>query len=389
MALRRRYIATVLVSATLLTSTTLLRAQSSLIDVGSAAGSAGTNVQVPVYLESTGGAQPAGLQVDVAFDASVLTFVQSSTGSAATAAGKSATSNTLPSGNLRILVAGLNQNVIANGVVALLEFQVSAAAPIATTALVASNVVSSNPQAQTIDSSGGTGLVIIDGGIAVSSEIFFPQIADGGGFTTSFVLVNPGDTPATGLLELFNQDGTPLAYNMNGNLDSAFLVTIPANALVILESSNINQGAPPGWAQLTSTSPVGGSIVYAFATGEGSGISEAGINPASRASSFSLSVDTRNGFLSGVAVANPNPSTLSLVLTLYDSNGAQLDQQNRSLTGLSQFALLPEEIFTGLAPGSLSNFAGVITITATGGQMVGTTLRFNGSLTIFSSLPVI
>ncbi len=387
--MRRRYLATVLVSVTLLASTTLLRGQSAQVDLGSASGSAGTNVQVPVYLESTGGAQAAGLQVDVAFDTSVLTFVQSSTGSAATAAGKMASSSPLLSGNLRLLVAGLNQNVIANGVVVLLEFQISAAAPVSTTSLVASNALSSNPQAQPIVTSGGTGLVIIDGGITVSSEIFFPQIADGGGFTTSFVLVNPGDTTATGLLQLFNQDGTPLAYNLNGNLDSAFLLTIAAQGSLILESSNINQGATPGWAQLTSTSPVGGSILYAFATGAGGVISEAGINAGSRTSSFSLSVDTRNGFSSGVAVANPNPSTITLVLTLYDSDGVMLDQQNRSLPGLTQFAQLPEEIFTGVALGALSNFTGVITITATDGQMVGTTLRFNGSLTIFSSLPVI
>jgi len=41
------------------------------------------------------------------------------------------------------------------------------------------------------------------------SPVFFPQIASGGGYTTEFILINPG-TAASATLELFNESGSPM-----------------------------------------------------------------------------------------------------------------------------------------------------------------------------------
>lgn len=363
-------------------------AQSSRVDILSASGAAGAVVQVPIYLESTGGAQPTGLQVDVGFNTAVLSYNnQVSAGAAAQAASKSVSANVISGGTLRIIVAGFNQNAIANGIVALAEFRIASGAAVSTTPLVASAVRVTNAQAQTIASTTGNGLILIGGGVSSPSELFFPQIADGGGFITSVILTNPGSSAATGILELFKTEGTALIFNLNGNFDNAFAVTLPAKGVLILESAGTNPTPQSGWARIRSSAAVGGSIIYSYGS-SGTVVSEAGINPSSPAGSFSLSVDTRRGFMAGVAAANPNPGPITLTLTLYSAGGTQLGQRTRSLAALNQFAELVDQLFPGVNPSSLVNFTGLITVAATGGQMVGTTLRFSPDLSVFSSIPV-
>ena len=46
----------------------------------------------------------------------------------------------------------------------------------------------------------------------------------------------------------------------------------------------------------------------------------------------------------------------------------------------------PGQLFSDI---DFTSFTGVVTVTATGSQMIGTTLRFSPDLSIFSSLPVI
>jgi hypothetical protein len=365
------------------------RAQSVLVDIGSANGTAGSVVQVPVAIESTSSAQPVGLQLDISFNTSYLTFNQCTTGAAAAAAEKSASCNTLSAGNLRLLVAGLNQRVMANGIVTWLEFRIAAGLSAFTTPLTASKIKVSDFYAQFIASTGGNGMVIINGGIANPKELYFSHLADGGGYKTTLLLVNPGSSPVNGLLELFTQNGTKFLINMNGSLDNAFLFSLPAKGLTILESAGTNTQPQVGWARLRSSATVGGSVVYGYYGSPGALVSEAGIFSSVEATSFSLSVDTRRGLMEGLAIANPNSTAISLVLTLYNAAGTQLRQETRNLAGLNQFALLmggTDQLFNGV---DFSSFTGIVTVTATGGEMIGTTLRFSPNLAVFTSIPVI
>lgn len=73
-------------------------------------------VTVPIKLTSTN--NPAGLQFDLRFDSSKLTFDRLNAGPAATAAAKSVTQRVQPNGDVRVIIIGLNQNTIADGTVA-------------------------------------------------------------------------------------------------------------------------------------------------------------------------------------------------------------------------------------------------------------------------------
>lgn len=171
----------------------MIQAQSVLVDALSATGNPGSTVQVSVALESAGGTYPAGLQMDLSFSTSALTYVRAAKGSAADAAGKNVSANFTAPGNLRLLVAGLNQTLISDGIVAQVEFQIAANAPVSITPLIVKGVVASTFQGQLIPSTAGSGLIAIGGGITNPSHLYFAQIADGDGYSTSFALVNPGN----------------------------------------------------------------------------------------------------------------------------------------------------------------------------------------------------
>jgi hypothetical protein len=69
---------------------------------------------------SSGGSAMSGVQFDLQYDAAALN-VTVSTGAAAGSAGKEAHSNVLQAGRQRVLIVGLNQTSIADGVVATLQ----------------------------------------------------------------------------------------------------------------------------------------------------------------------------------------------------------------------------------------------------------------------------
>jgi len=113
-------VGTVFTAAGLLSSS-LLAAELSL---PTRVASGGDRTDASVIYTSQG-ATVAAFQFDLEYDPSVLT-ITATISSAAAAAGKALATAVLPNGNLRFLVLGLNQNVIADGSVVDLTIQVSA-----------------------------------------------------------------------------------------------------------------------------------------------------------------------------------------------------------------------------------------------------------------------
>ena len=126
------------------------------LTIGPAGGIAGdTDVKVPVELESVGGAQISGLNLDVGYDPTRLTVADITIGAAAAGADKTISWSLLGGGVVRVLVIGLNQNVIGDGDVANVIFDVLPGAAEGTSSLTLTN-------ADTVGPGGG--------GVAVNSE---------------------------------------------------------------------------------------------------------------------------------------------------------------------------------------------------------------------------
>ncbi len=145
---------------------------------GSVGGQRGGTVVVPVSIVAGVGEQPAGMNYDLTFDPNVLTYVSFADGSAATAAGKSGTASTPSSGLVRVVIFGLNANVIANGVISNITFTINPSAPFGSSSIGFSSIVVANPKSQTIPNNSGT-----PGTVTVSSS---PPVTIGAGSTTTF-----------------------------------------------------------------------------------------------------------------------------------------------------------------------------------------------------------
>lgn len=121
------------------------------LSAGNTSGIAGTNVTVPVT-HSAGSTGVAGLQFDIPIPTGV-SYVSVDAGQASIDAGKSVQGN-VTSGNLRVIIFGLNQTTIGSGELARVNFHLDAAlttsvVPVQLTAVVATdasgNAVTFNP----------------------------------------------------------------------------------------------------------------------------------------------------------------------------------------------------------------------------------------------------
>jgi sugar lactone lactonase YvrE len=94
-----------------------------------------------------------------------------------------------------------------------------------------------------------------------STLTYFPQVAIGGGWSTSFTLNNTGSGTIIGNLILTDYQGNPFTVNSSGlGLGSSFPISIPAGGAMFLNTSQVspNDLQKVGWARVETTA--GGSL---------------------------------------------------------------------------------------------------------------------------------
>ncbi len=136
-----------------------------VLTAGDAQGHAGdTNVAVPVTLDAATGESVAALQFDVLFNPATLGLPDVTLGAAAAAAGKSLSHNLLQPGRMRVLIAGLNQTVIEDGVVAEAQFSIAADAAAGAEPIAFSGIILSDPNGQSVGAASTPGTLTIGNG---------------------------------------------------------------------------------------------------------------------------------------------------------------------------------------------------------------------------------
>ena len=143
-----------------------------------------------VALESQGVVQVAALNFDLSYDENQLTVADVTIGAAAASAGKSVTWLLPSTGIVRVVVSGVNQNVIGDGAVANVLFHVLSSAVQGSHTLVVGNVVASDPSG---------------GGITVSST--------NGSFSVSGATSTPTTTPNPSIQTFSADNGVSLPGN--------------------------------------------------------------------------------------------------------------------------------------------------------------------------------
>ena len=233
-----------------------------------------------------------------------------------------------------------------------------------------------------------------------SDTVYFPHFADGGGWETQVVLVNPTDRTITGTVAFLGPgSGTasaaPVVLTLeDGSTGSNFDYSIPPRSSNRFTTSNRLGGLTSGSVRATPHSgnaAPSGLVVFSFAPGEKT-LSEAGVPALPEGSSFRVDVEASGtpgqvgSIRSGLAIANTGTTanTVTLEVTHLDGSLA-VPPATLSLPPSGQIARFIDEIFS--LP---DTFSGVLRVTSKAEVViVGLRLRVNerGELKVTTTAP--
>ena len=158
-----------------------------------------------------------------------------------------------------------------------------------------------------------------------AGTLSLPQIADGGGYQTTIILMNTSNATESGTVRFYGNDGAPLAVRMadGGAAGTQFPYTIPAGGFLRLVTDGSPAEVEAGWAQLTrdagSAAPVGAAI-FGYTRGTVL-VTETGVAATTATTHARIYVDQSGGHDTGIAVVNPGNSPLRITATAYALDG--------------------------------------------------------------------
>jgi len=147
-----------------------------------------------------------------------------------------------------------------------------------------------------------------------AAPLYFPQFADGGGYSTMLILLNTTNTVETGKLYWFSDNGLgSVVQQVGGNAGSTFPYTIPAGGMLVFQTdgspSAMDVGSVQAIPDAGMNAPAGAGI-FSLTQG-GVLVTQAGIPSAVPTTHAHIYVDTSGGHDTGLAIANPSPSSIT------------------------------------------------------------------------------
>jgi hypothetical protein len=200
-------------------------------------------------------------------------------------------------------------------------------------------------------------VLILAGAAAASAQsltYYFPQIAVGGGWTTTIFMSNATAAGgAKGRISFATSAAAP--FNANWVDETGNNVSGGGNVIDFQlgpgESRKyVTVGDMPltvGYAMVTANASVLGAAMYSLLDPAGNIVTEAGVPMAIPLGKQAVFVDTTAGFRTGVAIANPNNSLLHIHLQLVSAGGQVVSEVVRDLPPFQHFALFTDELFPG------------------------------------------
>jgi uncharacterized repeat protein (TIGR01451 family)/fimbrial isopeptide formation D2 family protein len=203
-----------------------------------------------------------------------------------------------------------------------------------------------------------------------SGPLYFPQLADGGGFTTALLLMNTNAATETGKINLFRNDGTGLQVHRIGDAAgtaSTFSYSISAGGVYRFETDgtpgSVNTGSVQVVPDAGTTTPVGAGLFHFAPPGNlfssQTVVTESGVPAATPTTHALIYVDQSNGHMTGLAIAAPTVTPVHVTLRALQSDGATVvGLGSLDLVGNGHDACFVQEFITGLPAG----FTGVLEI---------------------------
>ncbi len=201
---------------------------------------------------------------------------------------------------------------------------------------------------------------------ATVTRMQFAQIADGLignlNYKTSIILFNNTGKDASGEVDFFNSDATPMTVTIAGKAGSVFPFTkLVSGAVLRLVTSGTGTGHV-GWARVKMDQPLSGSAMFQVLDKGSKLLAEVGVANAVPRSNFVVIADSLPPFNTGIALANPNESNQSTYcsVTLMDNNGEFKASSSFTMKPNSHQAQFIDQIFPKSQVPDIGNFEGVI-----------------------------
>ena len=226
-------------------------------------------------------------------------------------------------------------------------------------------------------------------------DVVFPHLATGAGWETVYTIVNMTPTSVTMDLYFVNQQGGELEVTIreqgsSGTLSGAsFEVTLPGGgSTTIALVDTTPELTRQGWAFLdydATSARLGGFATFRQRIA-GRADFEALVPLSSyEDATFMLSVDETAGFITALAICNPDDIADAVVtLTMLDPDGVTIDTRTINLAAGAHMAFAIREQFPAMV-----ERAGTLLVESNTDRLSGIGLRFNtAGGNSFSSIPV-
>jgi hypothetical protein len=219
-----------------------------------------------------------------------------------------------------------------------------------------------------------------------SAQKIIAHIASGGGWKTTFLLVNTGAAAAQFTLDFFADNGTAVALPLDtGGMATTLTGMIPAGGLRVVKALNTG-GLVTGWARLRVTGPISGTAIFALEAA-GQPDSEAAVPFALDSGSTAqlyMPFDYTPGYVTGIALIHNGPSNpTNVTVTIFDEAGTSLAPPAVITipTGFGHVSKVLSDLFPGIA-----GKRGTVSLTADH-NIFALGIRANGAA--FTSLKVV
>jgi hypothetical protein len=152
-----------------------------------------------------------------------------------------------------------------------------------------------------------------------TSALRIPQIVDGGGWKTRFIITNTTQTPVTYTFQFWSQNGSALALPILNGTAGVLSGTVAPGASVFAQTPGTSSTLQEGWAEIASSGPIRVTALYQYQVGgprDSIGTEIATMS----GNNIVMPFDNTQGNVTAIAIANTNATQPLQVTMLFETD---------------------------------------------------------------------
>jgi photosystem II stability/assembly factor-like uncharacterized protein len=197
-----------------------------------------------------------------------------------------------------------------------------------------------------------------------TESIYFPHFVDGGGYTSSLILLNTSGATENGSLQILDNRGIPLVVNqVGGTAGSSFSYSIPSGGAFVLRTDGFPATPNSGWVRLIpdpgASTPIASGI-FSYNPADVL-VSESGVPTSDPTTHARIYVDLSGNHNTGIALANVEDAAATITIRAFQKDGITQVGSGQEVVELSangHDAYFADRLIPGLPQG----FTGVLDI---------------------------